>query len=130
MALGFLKSHLDANSECRPDLDKTFLNPVQTPSIRALYNLFAATYAEFHKRHGDPIETMPLSEDHFRKLLHKYFPNVSISKTNKFAQCDVCYDLKEKINLASGENKQYYIDKLQEHQENVMADKIVYYTNR
>jgi len=55
---------------------------------------------------------------------------VKIPKTNKFAQCDICFELRQKIQLAVAVNKQYYLDKLSKHHDDVLKDKMQYYENR
>jgi len=126
----FLTMFLSENTEFRPDLKHKFLNPTQIPTMTALYNAFVAQYDVMHARFGDEVEECPVSEGHFRNKFKELFPDVKIPKTNKFAQCDICFELRQKTQLAAAANKQYYLDKLSKHHDDVLKDKMQYYENR
>ncbi|KAL3145289.1 hypothetical protein ABBQ32_001025 [Trebouxia sp. C0010 RCD-2024] len=122
---------VEMEAEPRPENDNRFLNPSRYPTIRAVYDRFLEDYVATHQQHGDMSANVPMSEDTFRRKFKQCYPHVKIPKTNRFAQCDVCFLLRGKMELApSKEKKKLYRKQLHLHQENVSKDKAVYYSHR
>ena len=117
-------------AEPRPESEDRFLNPSRFPSVRAVYQDFLEEHAQLHKRNGDPSPQAPMSEDTFRKKFKEFYPKLKIPKTNRFAQCDLCFLLRGKMELAVVEKKRFFRDQLNAHHRNVIADKAWYYHNR
>ena len=117
-------------AEPRPESEDRFLNPSRFPSVRAVYQDFLEEHLQLHKRHGDLSPLAPMFEDTFRKKFKDYYPTLKIPKTNRFAQCDLCFLLRGKMELATMEKKKFFRDQLNAHHRNVLADKAGYYHNR
>ena len=83
-----------------------------------------------HASFGDHSPQVPMSEDTFRKKLHEYYSQVKIPKTNRFAQCDLCFKFRGKMDLAAGDKKLEYRKQLNVHHAHVRQDKARYYGNR
>ena len=118
------------DAEPRPESEDRFLNPSRYPSVRAVYQDFLEDYNRLHADNGDPSPTVPMSEDTFRKKFHKQYPEIKIPKTNRFAQCDLCFMFRGKMDLAAGEKKLIYRKQLNLHHGHVRLDKAHYYENR
>ena len=121
------------HAENSPDREGQFLSPEIFPSFRALYHIFAAWHYELHLRHCDEdvTDTPPCSEDHFVKQVRKLYPALRIPKTNKFAQCDICFKLAQKRDLADTTvGKAHWTSLLNKHRDDIRKDKEVYYKNR
>lgn len=126
----FLSTFLEDHAEWRPDKNERFLNSALIPSVRTLYVSFLTWHNDRHEDFGQPVDEIVTSESHFRKRFNEWYPEVKIPKTNKFAECDRCLGIKEKIRLTSGEKKDTYRKELAKHRDNVRKDKNVYYGNR
>ncbi|KAL3133950.1 hypothetical protein ABBQ32_008397 [Trebouxia sp. C0010 RCD-2024] len=129
----FMNNLIEMEAEPRPENDDRFLNPSRYPTIRAVYDRFLEDYAATHQQHGDMSANVPMSEDTFRRKFKQCYPHVKIPKTNRFAQCDVCFLLRGKMELApSKEKKKLYMyrKQLHLHHKNVSKDKAVYYSHR
>lgn len=126
----FLDDYIQNEAEWRPDKDQRFLNTARTPSIRALYVEFLKWSQDRLEGHGDKRQDNIMSDTHFYKRFKQWYPLVKIPKTNKFAQCDVCLTLKEKIALSRGVRKDIYREQLRKHLDDVRRDKAKYYGNR
>ena len=128
--IGFMENLVEMEAEPRPESEDRFLNPSRYPSVRALYQDFMQAHYKLHASLGDQLPCSPMSEDAFRKKFREYYPHVKIPKTNRFAQCDLCFMFREKMDLAAGEKKQTYRSQLNLHHGHVRQDKARYYANR
>lgn len=128
--LAFMENLKAMEAEPRPESEDMFLNPSRYPTVRAVYQDFLASYYELHARHGDNSPRATMSEDTFRKKFHEYYREVKIPKTNRFAQCDLCFMFRGKMDLAAGDKKLVYRKQLNSHHANVRKDKARYYSNR
>ena len=126
----FLGSFLEEHAEWRPDRDERYLNSALIPSVKQLYLTFVNSYMDSHETEGQHPEQPPMSLEHFRRRFLQWYPKVKIPRNNKFAQCDRCFILQEKVRLASADNKHEYRAQLAMHQEDVRRDKAQYYDNR
>ena len=126
----FMENLKDMEAEPRPESEDRFLNPSRYPSIRAVYQDFLEDYNRHHADNGDPSPAMPMSEDTFRKKFNEQYQEIKIPKTNRFAQCDLCFMFRGKMDLAAGEKKLIYRKQLNLHHADVLKDKAHYYGNR
>ena len=73
------------------------------------------------------MKQLPMSLVHFRERFRKWYGDVKIPKTNRFAQCDRCFNMKQKILLASIlATKKIWRDALAKHIDDVRRDRAVY----
>lgn len=128
--LAFMENLKDMEAEPRPESTDRFLNPSRYPTVRAVYQDFMEEYHKLHERYGDLAPSVPMSEDTFRKKFHDYYGQIKIPKTNRFAQCDLCFMFRGKMDLAAGEKKLVYRLHLNKHHGHVRQDKARYYGNR
>ena len=126
----FLSVFLSDNNEFRPDKNETFLKSAQIPSVKPLYVEFLDWYHKRHAVFGQQHQGIVMTQGHFTKRFKGWYPQVKIPKTNRFAQCDRCLTLKEKMILAKGDLKDMYREQLARHHDDVRKDKEVYYRNR
>ena len=120
----------ELEAEPRPENEDRFLNPSRYPSVRAVYQDFLSQYTALHEQYGDLSAGLPMSEDSFRKKFKECYPNIKIPKTNKFAQCDLCFLYRGKMELAAAEKKKIYRAQLHLHHEHVRQDKAKYYWHK
>ncbi|KAL0019642.1 hypothetical protein WJX77_008066 [Trebouxia sp. C0004] len=71
-----------------------------------------------------------MSEDTVRKKFAEFYPKLKIPKINRFAQCDLCFLFRGKMELAAGEKKLLYRKQLHKHHDHVRQDKAKYYGHR
>ena len=126
----FIGKLLDDHAEYRPDMDALFLNPAQFPSKTAIYAAYITAYLEKRSDLGHANAEPPLSKAAFIRKFNKWYSDVKLPKTNKFAQCDKCFSLRQKMDLAAGPNKQFWRDELEQHRTHARLDKAEYYKNR
>ena len=126
----FIGKLLDDHAEYRPDMDAMFLNPAQFPSKTAIYSSYVTAYLEERSDFGNHVAEPPMSKAAFLKKFNLWYSDVKLPKTNKFAQCDKCFNLRQKMDLASGANKQIWRDELEKHITHARLDKAEYYKNR
>ena len=135
IALGIFMSQLiSEHAEHSPDRDGIFLNPGVFQSFEFVHQLYCIWYTQLMKECDDyPAEQPeePMTYPTFKKRIRQHYPDLRIPKTNKFAQCDVCFSLAQRRDLAdTAAKKQHWNRILNKHREDVRADKIVYYNNR
>lgn len=128
--IAFMEELTEMEVEARPENDERYLNPSRFPSVRAVYEDFLEDYNQRHTSHGDLTPRIPMSEDTFRKKFAEFYPKLKIPKTNRFAQCDLCFLFRGKMELAAGEKKILYRRQLHTHHDHVRQDKARYYGNR
>ena len=128
--LAFMQKLKEMEAEPRPESEDRFLNPSRYPTVRAVYQDFLESYYSLLASHGDHSPQAPMSEDTFRKKFHEYYSEIKIPKTNRFAQCDLCFMFRGKMDLAAGEKKLIYRRMLNKHHADVRQDKARYYGNR
>ena len=126
----FMENLKEMEAEPRPENEDRFLNSSRYPTVRAVYQDFLEEYHRMHSQHGDSSPPIPMSEDSFRKKFHEYYRQIKIPKTNRFAQCDLCFMFRGKMDLAAGEKKLMYRRLLNKHHDDVRRDKARYYWNR
>ena len=126
----FVGKLLDDHAEFRPDMDAMFLNPAQFPSKNAVYAAYVTAYLEKKAEYGNNNADAPMSKTAFLTKFNRWFSNVKLPKTNKSAQCDKCFNLRQKMDLAAGPNKQFWRDELEKHRTHARLDKAEYYKNR
>ena len=118
-------------AEYDPESANFFLNSAEYPSITALHNAYCAEYLRVHEEHGHHQEEPPMSLNQFTRKFNDWYGDVKIPKTNRFAQCDRCFNLKQKIILsANPETKQRWREALRKHTDDARKDRAVYYANR
>lgn len=117
-------------AEPRPENEDRFLNPSRYPSVRAVYQDFLNHYASIHQQYGDGPGCVPMSEDTFRRKFKECYPKIKIPMTNRFAQCDLCFLYRGKMELAAAEKKKIFRQQLHLHHGHVRQDKARYYANR
>ena len=125
----FIGKLLDDHAEYRPDMDAMFLNPAQFPSKTAIYAAYVTSYMEVRAEFGNPNAEPPMSKTAFIRKFNKWYSDVKLPKTNKFAQCDKCFSLRQKMDLAAGPKKQFWRDELEKHRTHARLDKAEYYKN-
>ena len=128
--IAFMENLKEMEAEPRPENEDRFLNSSRYPTVRAVYQDFLEEYHMMHSQHGDSSPPIPMSEDSFRKKFHEYYRQIKIPKTNRFAQCDLCFMFRGKMDLAVGEKKLMYRRLLNKHHDDVRRDKARYYWNR
>ena len=126
----FMENLVEFHAEPRPENEERHLNPSQYPSSRAVYQAFLENYFKKHRENGDHSDEPPMTENTFVRKMQRDYPKLKIPKTNRFAQCDVCFCLRGKIEVASGPKKQYYREALKKHYQDILRDKAAYYRNR
>lgn len=125
-----MENLIEIEAEPRPESEDRFLNPSRYPSVRAVYQDFVSSYTKMHAQYGDHSPLVPMSEDTFRRKFKEYYPKLKIPKTNRSAQCDLCFLFRGKMEMATAQKKQIYRQQLHLHHEHVRQDKAKYYGNR
>ena len=92
---------MEAEARARPENDERYLNPSRFPSVRAVHEVLMEDYNKTYASHGDLTPKVPMSEDTFRKKFTEWYPKLKIPKTNRFAQCDLCFLSRGKMELAA-----------------------------
>ena len=124
--MSFMEDVKRNNAEYDPESANFFLNSAEYPSITALHE-----YLRVHEEHGNDVEEPPMSLNQFSRKFNDWYRDVKIPKTNRFAQCDRCFNLKQKIILSGNpETKQRWRDALRKHTDDARKDRAVYYSNR
>ena len=130
--MSFMERLKATQAEHDPEFNRFFLNSAEYPSITALWTAYVVAYKHLHEEYGHGVQEPPMSLNQFtRKFNDWYGSEVKIPKTNRFAQCDRCFNLKQKILLAATSgSKGIWRAALQKHIDDARRDRAVYYRNR
>lgn len=130
--MSFMEDLKENEAEYDPESAKFFLNCAEYPSVTALWTAYCSEYIETHERYGHEMEEPPMSLKQFSSKFNAWYrEDVKIPKTNRFAQCDRCFNLKQKISLAcNAKTKEIWREALRKHTDDARQDRAVYYHNR